>query len=58
MNTARGDLEELLHVAFCRRLVMDGRIGINKRQVVALQRGPFGRIMGAHDIVGEVNLLF
>jgi hypothetical protein len=38
-------MEELLHVAFCRRLVMDGRIGMNERQVLALQQGPFGRIM-------------
>jgi hypothetical protein len=50
MNTGRGDMEELLHVAFCRPLVMDRRIGINERQVLALQRGPFGRIMGGSSV--------
>jgi hypothetical protein len=37
-------MEELLHVAFCRRLVMNGRTGMNECQVLTLQRGPFDRI--------------
>lgn len=44
VDTGRRGAKEILQIAFCRRLSVNGRISINKRQILALQRCPWDSI--------------
>lgn len=49
MNGGRRDAEEILKVALGRRLAVQGGIGVDERQVLALERGARDR----HAVVAE-----